>query len=48
MKIASMFERDIDRDINGVIKMDVSDEDVLEQELSEYVEIGRASCRERV
>ena len=29
MKIASMFERDIDRDINGVIKMDVSDEDVL-------------------
>ena len=37
MKIASMFERDIDRDINGVIKMDVSDEDVLEQELSEYV-----------
>ena len=37
MKIASMFERDIDCDINGVIKMDVSDEDVLEQELSEYV-----------
>ena len=37
MKIASMFERDIDRDINGVIKIDVSDEDVLEQELSEYV-----------
>ena len=37
MRIQDMFERDIDRDINGVIKMDVADEDVLEQELSEYV-----------
>lgn len=37
MRIKDMFERDIDRSINGVIKMDVSDEDVLEQELSEYV-----------
>ncbi|WP_321974024.1 BREX system P-loop protein BrxC [Paratractidigestivibacter sp.] len=37
MRIYDMFERDIDRDINGVIKMDVADEDVLEQELSEYV-----------
>ncbi len=37
MRIHDMFERDIDRDINGVIKIDQDDEAVIEQELSEYV-----------
>ena len=37
MRIHDMFERDIDRDINGVIKIDQADEQVIEQELSEYV-----------
>ena len=37
MRIQDMFERDIDRDINGVIKIDQNDEQVMEQELSEYV-----------
>lgn len=37
MRIHDMFERDIDRDINGVIKIDQADEAVIEQELSEYV-----------
>ena len=37
MLIRDMFERDIDRNINGVIKIDQNDEQVIEQELSEYV-----------
>lgn len=37
MKIQNMFEKDINRPINGVIKVDQSDEEVLEQELDEYV-----------
>ena len=37
MRIQDMFERDIDSDINGVIKIDQDDEAVIEQELSEYV-----------
>ena len=37
MRIHDMFERDIDRDINGVIKIDQDDGAVIEQELSEYV-----------
>ena len=37
MKIRSMFAKDINRDINGVIKIDQNDEQVMEQELSEYV-----------
>ena len=50
MKIQSMFQKDINRVINGVIK--VNDEQSLMQELEEYIitkeQIGRASCRERV
>lgn len=37
MRIQSMFERDITRNINGVIKVGQEDEDNVEQELSEYV-----------
>ena len=37
MQIKNMFEKDINRSINGVIKVDQSDEAVLEQELDEYV-----------
>lgn len=37
MLIKEMFERDIERSINGVIKVDQDDEANLEQELSEYV-----------
>ena len=37
MLIKNMFERDIDRSINGVIKIDQNDEQIIEQELSEYV-----------
>lgn len=44
MRIQDMFERDIDRDINGVVKVAQEDEAAVEQELSEYVvtrELGR-------
>ena len=37
MKIRDMFEKDIDRDINGVIKVSQNDKESLRQELSEYV-----------
>ena len=37
MRIQDMFERDIDRNINGVIKIEQNDEEVIEQELAEYV-----------
>ena len=37
MRIQDMFERDIDRDINGVVKVAQEDDASLEQELSEYV-----------
>ncbi|WP_144744499.1 BREX system P-loop protein BrxC [Enorma burkinafasonensis] len=37
MRIKDMFERDIDRNINGVIKVDQTSEEIIEQELSEYV-----------
>lgn len=37
MKIQQMFKDDIDRKINGVVKVDQDANDVLEQELNEYV-----------
>lgn len=37
MRIHDMFQKDIDRDINGVIKISEKSEEVAEQELSEYV-----------
>lgn len=37
MKIQSMFQKDIDRDINGVIKVSQDDQQSLKQELSEYI-----------
>ena len=37
MKIKDMFEHDIDRNINGVIKVDQEDESSVRQELNEYV-----------
>ena len=37
MKIGTMFARNINRNINGVIKVGQDDEKSLEQELSEYV-----------
>lgn len=37
MRIQDMFERDINRDINGVIKVSGENEESLKQELSEYV-----------
>ena len=37
MRIQDMFKRDINRDINGVVKVAQEDETSLEQELSEYV-----------
>ena len=37
MLIRNMFKSDINRDINGVIKMNTSNEEVLKQELEEYV-----------
>ena len=35
MKIQSMFQKDINRDINGVVKVAQDDEKSLHQELSE-------------
>ena len=37
MKIQSMFQKDINRDINGVIKVSQDDQKSLKQELSEYI-----------
>ena len=37
MKIQSMFQKDIDRDINGVVKVSQDDKQSLKQELSEYI-----------
>ena len=37
MLIRNMFADDINRKINGVIKVDQSGDDVIEQELHEYV-----------
>lgn len=37
MQIRDMFEKKIDRPINGVIKVDQDTEDVVQQEVSEYV-----------
>lgn len=37
MRIHDMFQKDIDRDINGVIKIAEKSDAVVEQELSEYV-----------
>lgn len=37
MIIRDMFSEDINRKINGVIKVDQSEEDVIEQEIREYV-----------
>ena len=37
MIIRDMFEKEIDRPINGVIKVDQDTEDIVQQEVSEYV-----------
>ena len=37
MQIQQMFKDDIDRKINGVVKVDQDANDVLIQELNEYV-----------
>ena len=37
MKLLNMFQKDIERDINGVIKVAQNDENSLKQELSEYI-----------
>ena len=37
MEICDIFQKDINRSINGVIKVEQSDEEAVEQELSEYV-----------
>ena len=43
MKIQNMFQKDIERDINGVIKVMQDDDRSLEQELSEYIITQRLS-----
>ena len=37
MLIQNMFQDDINRKINGVIKFNQDDQDVIEQEVREYV-----------
>lgn len=37
MKIRTMFKDDIEREINGVIKVNQNEESVIEQEVREYV-----------
>ena len=37
MIIKNMFEKPIDRNINGVIKVGQKDEEIIHQELDEYV-----------
>ena len=47
MKIQNMFQKDINRDINGVIKVSQNDDNSLRQELSEYIitkELRRHFC----
>ena len=44
MRIQQMFHDDIDRKINGVVKVDQDTADVLKQEVKEYViEVQKAS-----
>ena len=45
MIIRDMFESDIERKINGVIQVDQSTDDVIEQELNEYVITNRTSLK---
>ena len=40
MQIKNMFEKQIDRDIKGVIKVGQSDEENVYQELDEYVAVS--------
>ena len=37
MQIKNMFEKDIDRDIKGVIKVGQNDDENIYQDLDEYV-----------
>ncbi len=37
MQLKDIYEHDIDRDINGVIKVAQNDEKIIEQELEEYI-----------
>lgn len=37
MKLQNMFQKDINREINGVIKVAQDDERSLQQELGEYI-----------
>ena len=37
MKLQTMFQKNINRDINGVVKVAQNDEESLHQELSEYI-----------
>lgn len=37
MKLQTMFQKDINRDINGVVKVAQNDDNSLKQELSEYI-----------
>ena len=37
MKIQSMFQKDIDRDINGVVQVSQDDQRSVKQELDEYI-----------
>ena len=50
MVIQNMFVEDINRKINGVVKVDEDENKVLEQELNEYVitrELKRHHCLQR-
>ena len=47
MKIQSMFQKDIDRPINGVVKVMQDDQQSLKDELSEYIitkELRQSFC----
>ena len=48
MVIRDLFSKDINRSINGVIKVSQSDEESIQQELSEYVVTRRAAAPLRV
>ena len=45
MMIRDMFADDINRKINGVIKVDQAADDVIEQELNEYLEYFNSDAR---
>ena len=45
MRIQNMFQEDIYRKINGVVKVDQDASDVLVQELKEYVILGASGHR---